>query len=50
NSGKTFISVPFNRMGNFMQEMNSLGGKIVSIRPSDAPAQAADSSEQTSEE
>jgi hypothetical protein len=30
----TMIQVPFSRMGDFMQRMNRLGGRIVAIRSS----------------
>lgn len=32
-SGSTFITVPYNRMNEFMQRITRMGGKIVSIQP-----------------
>ncbi|MGL5938938.1 MAG: ferredoxin--NADP reductase [Waterburya sp.] len=42
-SGTVLITVPYNRMNQEMRRINSLGGKIVSIKPvgSDIPAQAS---------
>jgi ferredoxin--NADP+ reductase len=34
-SGSTFITVPYNRMNEFMQRITRMGGKIVSIQPLD---------------
>ena len=41
NSGTVFITVPYSRMNQEMRRINSLGGKVVSIKPagSDLPAQ-----------
>ena len=41
SSGTVFITVPYNRMNQEMRRINSMGGKIISIKPasSDAPAQ-----------
>ena len=33
NSGRTFITVPYNRMSEQMQRVGRLGGRIVSIEP-----------------
>jgi len=33
NSGSTFMVIPYSRMTRFMQQINQLGGKIVSIQP-----------------
>jgi ferredoxin--NADP+ reductase len=42
-SGTLLITVPYNRMNQEMRRINSLGGKIISIKPvgSDIPAQAS---------
>ncbi|NJM47904.1 MAG: phycobilisome linker polypeptide [Alkalinema sp. RU_4_3] len=37
----TMIQVPFSRMGDFMQRMNRLGGRIVAIRSSGSEQQDA---------
>jgi phycocyanin-associated, rod len=42
NSGTTMIQVPFSRMGEFMQRMNRVSGRIVAIHTSTAAALAAD--------
>ena len=41
SSGTVFITVPYNRMNQEMRRINSLGGKVVNIKPvgSDVPAQ-----------
>lgn len=41
NSGTVFITVPYNRMNQEIRRINSLGGKVISIKPcgSDIPAQ-----------
>ena len=41
SSGTVFITVPYNRMNQEMRRINSLGGKVVNIKPvgSDIPAQ-----------
>lgn len=33
NSGRTFISVPYNRMNEQLQRINRMGGKVLSIEP-----------------
>jgi phycocyanin-associated rod protein len=33
NSGRTFLSVPYNRMSEQLQRINRMGGKILSIEP-----------------
>lgn len=33
NSGRTFISVPYNRMNEQLQRINRMGGKVLSIQP-----------------
>ena len=40
-SGTVFITVPYNRMNQEMRRINSLGGKVISIKPAggDVPAQ-----------
>ncbi len=35
SSGSTFITVPYNRMSEFMQRITRMGGKILSIKPVD---------------
>ena len=41
NSGNVLITVPYSRMNQEMRRINSLGGKVISIKPvgSDIPAQ-----------
>ena len=41
SSGTVFITVPYSRMNQEMRRINSLGGKVISIKPAsgDAPAQ-----------
>ena len=41
SSGTVFITVPYNRMNQEMRRINSLGGKVINIKPvgSDMPAQ-----------
>ena len=43
NSGTMSIAVPYNRMNQEMRRINSLGGKVISIKPfsSDTPVQAS---------
>lgn len=43
SSGSVFITVPYSRMNQEMRRINSLGGKVVSIKPvgSDMPAQTS---------
>jgi phycocyanin-associated rod protein len=42
NSGRTFITVPYNRMNEQLQRINRMGGKVLSIEPltPDGDAQA----------
>lgn len=40
-SGSVFINVPYGRMNQEMQRITRLGGKIVSIKPYNAPDAAA---------
>lgn len=48
NSGTVFITVPYSRMNQEMRRINSLGGKVVSIKPAggDLPAQTNQSAPQ----
>ena len=41
SSGTVFITVPYNRMNQEMRRINSLGGKVINIKPvgNDVPAQ-----------
>ena len=43
SSGTTFITVPYSRMNQEMRRINSLGGKVINIKPAsnDTPAQAS---------
>ncbi|MGB5635493.1 MAG: ferredoxin-NADP reductase [Waterburya sp.] len=43
SSGTTFITVPYSRMNQEMRRINSLGGKVINIKPAgnDIPAQAS---------
>lgn len=42
-SGTVFITVPYSRMNQEMRRINSLGGKVISIKPAgnNAPEQAS---------
>ncbi len=33
NSGRTFLSVPYNRMNAQLQRINRMGAKVISIKP-----------------
>ena len=43
NSGTVFITVPYSRMNQEMRRINSLGGKVISIKPANGDAPAQDS-------
>ena len=43
SSGTVFITVPYSRMNQEMRRINSLGGKVISIKPAGAEAPAQDS-------
>ena len=43
SSGPVFITVPYSRMNQEMRRINSLGGKIISIKPANGDAPAQDS-------
>ena len=42
SSGTVFITVPYSRMNQEMRRINSLGGKVISIKPAGAEAPAQD--------
>lgn len=48
-SGSTFITVPYDRMNEFMQRITRMGGKIVSITPLDASEQRVRNAKQNLE-
>ena len=43
SSGTLFITVPYSRMNQEMRRINSLGGKVISIKPAGAEAPVQDS-------
>jgi ferredoxin--NADP+ reductase len=43
NSGTVFITVPYSRMNQEMRRINSLGGKVISIKPANGDMPAQDS-------